>query len=78
VCSGHGGREHYDNIVVFPATRGSLTKLNGLSSITELWENLNKGEKKMSWPGGGWPRWGGFMVAETSFGENWKFARAGG
>jgi hypothetical protein len=36
VCFGHGGREHYDNTVVFPATKGSLTKLNGLSSITEL------------------------------------------
>jgi hypothetical protein len=31
----------------------------------------------MSRPEDGWPRGGEFTVAETRFGENWKFSSSG-
>jgi hypothetical protein len=48
VCSGHGGREHHDNAVVFLAIGGLLIQFSGSASIVDLRESLNEGEKEMN------------------------------
>jgi hypothetical protein len=46
--SGHGGREHRDLAVVFPAIGGHTVQLDGLASITDVCKCLNKEAEERS------------------------------